>query len=293
MSTMIAAGPLTRISAPLPPPRDFTLLDAATTIPVDGDRWRAGAGLEGWPVGPVYVHDGCTTGTMRIKEGGGEIASAEAVPFTAYLPASCTARSVGPQITEFRARLRQIFEAIEATAAEKVLVGGEGLTQSNGDPIAYLGDANMDTLGSGAVPPTEGLALLEQYIATVGAGMIHVPPATATYWAAAGAIQAKGRQMVTKLGTPVAIGAGYIGAQPDGEAAPGDGEDWAFASGPVAYYRETAARTEAQSYAQALDRSSNTVSLIAERDYLLLWVGRQTTTDESHLQAGVLIDRLA
>ena len=44
-------------------------------------------------------------------------------------------------------------------------------------------------------------------------------------------------------------------------------------------------------YAQAIDRSQNEVVFIAERSYLLSWVGRIDSNDETNIQAGVLIDR--
>jgi hypothetical protein len=286
MSTFVAAGPLTRISAPLPPPRRFTLLDAANLVVPENDRWVAGASIEDYPPGPAYLHDGCSTGTFRAKSEGGDFHNPSVNPFTVYVPAKCTARSIGAVPDRFKDRLELILLALEAAAVEEMLIGGSGFADQ------YVGDANMEILGGGAVDPIEGLALLEDEIASVGAGIIHVAPATATYWAGEGLIEAVRNQMQTKLGTPVAIGAGYRDADPDSGASPAADEEWAFATGPIEILRDQTPRYEASEYSQALDRSSNEVVFIVERDYLLSWVGRSDGSDEAHIQAGVLIDRL-
>lgn len=279
MSTILA----TRLRAPLPQPRAFTLLDAANVINDPEARWTSGAAGVGYPPGPAYLFDPCSTGTYRAKEEGGEIAGASASAFTVYLPITCTARSVGSALREFRESLDQAFAVHEPTAVELMLATGGGIADQ------YLGDANLEVLGGGAVSPLEGLALLEGAI-PYGNGIIHAAPETASAWAAQGYIAARGSQMFTKLGTRVAVGLGYAGVQPDGEAAPGTGEQWAFATGPIDIYRDQAARIEGGSAAEALDRTNNDFTLIEERDYLLLWVGR--ADDDTQVQAGVLIDRI-
>lgn len=284
MSTIIAAGPLTQISAPLPPPRKYTLLDAATLVPPANDRWTAGAGIEGYPPGPAYLFDNCASGTYRAKYEGGPVATPDVLPFTVYLPGVCTARSIGAVPDRYKQRLSLILQAVEATAVEDMLATGGGFADS------FLGDSNMEDLGGAT--PTEGLALLEDYIASVGAGVIHVAPATATYWASLTLIAPVRNVMQTVLGTPVAIGAGYRDVQPVGAAAPAVDKEWAFASGPIEIIRDTAPRIVPGDYAQALDRSSNEVVFLAERDYLLVWVGKQDPSDSTQLQAGVLIDRV-
>jgi hypothetical protein len=282
MSTTIQA---TRLRAPLPQPRAFSLLTAANIVNDPDSRWLAGAAVEAYPPGPAHLFDPCSAGTFRAKEEGGVIPAADAEAFTVYLPISCTARSVGAAIREFRETLDLSFAVYEPTAVEEMLATGGGFADQ------YLGDANLEVLGGGAVTPLEGLNLLEGAI-PFGNGIIHVPPETASYWAAQGYIEALRGQMVTKLGTRVAVGEGYTGVQPDGEAAPGAGEQWAFATGPIDIHRDTEPRIEGGSYAEALDRTSNDLTLIEERDYLLLWVGRQDPSDTTQVQAGVLIDRI-
>jgi hypothetical protein len=279
MSTVLA----TRLRAPLPQPRPFSLLDAANIVVSDNERWTAGVSGVGYPAGPAYLFDPCSAGTYRLKEEGGVIASAEGQAFTVYVPVSCTARSMGSAIEAFRGSLDDAFKVYEPTAVELMLATGGGIADQ------YLGDSNLEVLGGGAVTPLEGLNLLEGAI-TVGNGIIHVPPETASYWAALGYIEPLRGQMVTKLGTRVAVGYGYEGVRPDGEAAPGTDKQWAFATGPIDIYRDTQPRIEGGSAAEALDRSNNDFTLIEERDYLLLWVGR--ADDTTQVQAGVLIDRI-
>jgi hypothetical protein len=288
VSTITSPAGLVPLSAPLPTKRDFTLLDAAQVITPESDRWLGGAWIEGYAPGPAETHDPCSTGTYRAKDETGVIARPMVGAFTVYRKTTCTAVSVGPDPTRFIERLRLIFQTQEPTAVERVFATGDG--HSTLGP--YLADTNLELLAAGAAQtPIEGLALLEDELAAVGgSGMIHVAPATATYWAGEGLIEAARGQMRTKLGTLIAVGAGYRGAYPDGEAAPGAGEEWAFATGPVSITRGEIL-TIPNEYSEALDRSSNDATFLVERNYLISWVGRQDTVDDDHLQAGVLIDR--
>ena len=143
---------------------------------------------------------------------------------------------------------------------------------------------------SAAVTPLRALELLETEIRRNGSGIIHAAPATATAWAAETLITASRGVLRTTLGTPVAVGAGYIGIRPDGEAALNPGEEWAFASGPIEIYRDNEIMAIPGNYAEAIDRSLNDVLFYAERPYLINWIARQSTTDDDHTQAGVLID---
>lgn len=280
MSTTLQAA---RLRAPLPRPRPYSLLDAANIVASATDRWMAGVAGIGYPAGPAYVYEGCATGTYRLKEEGGVIASAEGEAFTVYLPVSCTSRSIASAIDAFRDTLNEAFKVYEPTAVELVLADGGGVVDQ------YLGDSNMELLAAAAVTPLEGLALLEGAI-PYGNGIIHVPPETASVWASEGYIQARGSQMVTKLGTTVAVGFGYQGVRPDGQAAPTASNQWAFASGPIDIYRAAQPIIQGFDPSEGLDRSNNDWNLLEEREYLLLWVGRGD--DTSQVQAGVLIDRI-
>lgn len=285
--TVSASVGLLPLQAPLPTPRKYTLLDVAQLVDPVNDRWLGGAWINGFPPGPAATHDPFSTGTDRIKVEAGVIPNPMAGTFTVYLVGSCTAQSVGPDPTYWTDRLRLAFEAVEAQAVERVLATGDGHATLG----AFLIDANMEELGSGAESPTEALALLEQAIAeaNAGQGVIHATPATATYWASKYLVEPDRNLLRTiACGTPVVVGAGYIGAIPTGTV--GAKQEWAFASGPIAVTRSEI-EIMPTDYAQAIDRTMNDVTFLAERHYLINWVARQDDSDSDHVQAGVLVDR--
>lgn len=286
MSTIIAPAGLVPLNAPIPSPRQFDLLAAATLIDPESPRWLAGAWTGGDPPGPAYTHDPCSAGTNRIKEPAGIIAQQMSGRFTVYLPGFCTAQSIGPNPQFFKDRLELAFKVYERIAVERVMVSGDG----HGTLGPYLGDTNMEDISNGAVSSLRGLELLEEAIAEHGSGIIHAAPATATAWASDSLLAAKGGKMYTVAnGTPVAVGAGYSGVQPEGESAPAADQQWAFASGPIEIYQGDIFHA-ADNWAEALDRSNNDAVFIAERPYLINWIARQDTTDDRATQAGVLID---
>jgi hypothetical protein len=283
MTVLAAPAGLVRVSAPLPIPRQYTLLDAAREVPAANDRWLMGQSSEGYVPGKASVFDHCSTGTDRVKDGANAIPIRHFGAFTVYLVGMCTASSIGPNPTFWTDRLQLAFEAVEAEAVERVFATADG----NPDFGPYLNDANLKILDGTGVSPTEGLAQLEQEIADKGGGgIIHATPAVATFWASEYLISSKNGVMYTMLGTRVAVGAGYI----DVATASGAGEEWAYATGPVEFTRDQDVVIPAD-YSQALDRSNNDVLYIAEREYVLNWVGRSDPSDEHHIQAGVLIDR--
>lgn len=279
--------PAAILSAPLPIPRRFGLLDAATvTLHERGSRWPASAVVEDYPAGDPGVQVAGASGSLDQKSFDATIDEEEVTGFTVYLGVTCT--TVSAKSDAFRRRLQAAFRATEAEEVERMLVSADGTLME-----PYLTDGNMETLGSGAQPVIEGLALLENAIAAVGNGMIHVTPATATALAAATLVQRRSPNVLeTALGTTVVVGAGYIGAFPMGGSAPGTDQEWAFASGLVEVHRDED-EILGPTVGQSMDRSTNDVYLIAERNYLLAWVGRQTSDDTNHVQAGVLIDRSA
>jgi hypothetical protein len=206
--------------------------------------------------------------------------------FSVYLSGFCTAQSVGPQPTFWTDRLRLAFQVYEGAAVERTLATGDGHTTLG----PYLGDPNMEVLGGGVVTPQRALQLLETEIALHGSGIIHAAPATYTAWRAETLVESTRGVMYTTLGTPVAVGAGYIGVVPDGEGALATDQEWAFASGPIQIYRDDTIEIVPDRYSEAIDRSNNDVLFLAERPYLFNWIARQDANDDDHVQAGVLID---
>lgn len=284
--TITAPAGLVPLQAPLPSPRQFDLLAAARINEGLNNRWLGGGWIGGDAPGPAYTHDPCSSGTNRVKAGAGDIPTQMSGRFSVYLSGFCTAASIGPNPTYWTDRLKLVFQVYEGAAVERVLATGDGHTTLG----AYLGDPNMEVLGGGAVSALRALELLETEIARNGTGMIHAAPATVTAWDSANVTENVRNIKRTKLGTPIAVGAGYIGVYPNGQAAPASDQEWAFASGPIEIVRDPDIEVVPDNYAEAIDRSMNDVLFIAERPYLINWIARQDAADDDHVQAGVLID---
>lgn len=286
-SPFVAPAGLVPLQAPLPSPPKYDLLNAATIVEPAGNRWLGGGWIGGDFPGPAHTHDPCSSGTNRVKEEAGAVPQQMAGRFVVYLPGFCTAQSVGPDPTFWTDRLELVFKAYEGAAVERVLVNGDG----HGTLGSYLTDTNMKTLGGGAVGALRALELLENEIAPRGGGIIHATPSVATAWESMSLLEnIRNKKYTEATGTPVAVGPGYLGAFPAGGSAPASDQEWAFASGPIEIDRQAAIETFPLNYSEAIDRSTNDVLYLAERAYLINWIARQDTSDDDHIQAGVLVD---
>ena len=274
--SVMAVGPGRTIDGPLPEAPDHNLL--ATAEEINPDRWVSG-GLVLWPF-PTDLPSGvdpCLEGTFRQKDSGTESDGThpEFPAFTVYQPIICTAF-----LNDFeglKLRAEAVLNATDHLVAEQQLASGTYAT------APYLGDgANNYVVLATGVAPEVGLSYLEQAIGETGkAGMIHADPATAAAWTIGRQLQERGGRLETVArGTPVVVGDGYIGALADGVAA-GVGSSWAFATGPVQYARGELVRLS-DAIAESMDRESNTVVYIAERDLVVAW--------DLELQAAVSID---
>lgn len=288
MSAITVPAGFVSLDVPLPPPPQYDLLAAATLVDPTTNRWLLGGWSLGHPPGPAFTHDPCSQGTFRVKPDPGTLSAQMSGRFQVGLSATCTSQGVGPDAGWLTDALEMAFQVYEGAAVERVLVSGDG----HGSLGQYLGDDNVEFLSGSAEQPLRALELLETAIAEVegvGNGIIHVSPAVATAWISQTLLFPKGKVMRTGLGTAVAVGAGYIGAIPDDEGTPAAGNEWAFASGLMQILRgdiEIVARDRRQS----MDRTLNDDVFIAERPYLINWIGRQDTSDDEHVQAAVLVD---
>lgn len=288
-------GPPVRLDGPLPVAPLYSLLNTVQVLveqerstvpdvllPQEIDRWGNSAQIYPYPIDPGFAWDPCSTGSLGDKEAGTPPPLPVFHAFTAYLPETCTSsRIVSPDY--FTARAELAFAAVESAIYENVLAGG-GPFHATAQP--YLGDGNLVQLAGGAaVSPQEGLALLEDAIGgTHKRGLIHATPATLTAWTFTGpAIDKEGTILQTRVGTPVAVGDGYIGIVPDEASALSPTQAWAFATGPVQIRREPVITLVPEDISQALDRTHNIVTYRAERDVLVDW--------DTVAQYGVLVDR--
>lgn len=166
-----------------------------------------------------------------------------------------------------------------AERAEDVLLAGEeqivertlweGLVGDDGaNPSPSFADLTTgDVLGGSALAAGIGIAALEQRFTelTGSAGVLHVSRFLASYLLTEGVLTTSGTRLTTKLGTPVAAGAGYghingPGSLPDATEYQ---TAWAVISSPVMAYR-----SEVTVY-DNFDPAVNNAVANAERTYLL------------------------
>jgi hypothetical protein len=93
-------------------------------------------------------------------------------------------------------------------------------------------------------------------------------------------VRKQGPLLYTANGNKVAVGAGYPGSGADGSARTSNSAT-IFATGNVFGFRSDV-RIRAPQGAAAMDRSTNTMKMIAERTYVLAW-------DCCHLAANVVL----
>lgn len=258
---------------PVAPPHSL-LNTPGVVVERDAGRWLNGVNVVGYPDDTPSLWEPCSTGTFRVKDEGGPRPQATFDPFVVFIPTTC---SIFGQSADnesgIRAQAEAVLEAVESMGVEQGLVAGV-----DGSDNPFLADSNLDLLGGGAVSATVGLSYLENAIGATGRrGMIHATPAIIAAWQQ-DLLHVDGA-LVTVNGTRVVSGDGYIGVDPTDEAAPGAGQDYAFATGPVEVRLGPLVITE---LAESLDRSDNTVTFRAERYVLATW--------DTALQAGVLVD---
>ncbi len=245
-----------------------------------------GVSLWGYPVALPQDWDPCSTGTNRAKSDDSSIPTPDFAAFTEYLPVTCSAFSIASDPDGFAQKAEIAMDARISFGVERMLaVGGAGPDISTNP---YLTDSSVTVLASGAaVKAIEAFAFLEEAIGATGqGGMIHATPgAAAAYfgaWRDYRPVEGGGEDeflALTPLGTPVAIGGGYIGATPQGHPAAAEGQSWAFATGPVHAFT---ARDTTLNLKEVMDRSQNDVTFRAERQALVYW--------DTDLQVAVLVD---
>lgn len=275
----VTFGPPIILAGPLPQPLSFGLFSAATLVGEASERWGNGANVRPYPPGPASTFDPCSSGTFRDKDIPEQPDGAFFQAFGVYLADQCAGRGIGTD-EALTGRARAAFAAVEQYAVEQEFASG---TLMPANP--YLADGNADVLAAGAaVGLVEALALLELEIGDTGkAGIIHADRGIVAGWSSLGALRVAGQRLETFNGTPVASGGGYRGVAPDGEAAPSSDQGWAFATGPVEIRRSDEIEILPGSIAEALDRTTNLITYLAERNYLVDW--------DTQLQAAVLADR--
>lgn len=275
---VVSAGqPL--VPAPTRTPLSYGLLSVSQT-PIDTN--------EHWRLGVRYEPDACTpdnltfevcpaTGSPEIKLPTDTWTTRAANPVTIYALPIC-----GPvgNWDDYEQRVTRAFTSGEARAIEREFWTGEnGLlphlaadteVSGTGFDSEVVIQTAADVLVTGAVDITEGIALLEEALATCygNEGVLHVPPIAVAHLQARHLVTVDGPRLRSPSGHLVAAGAGYVGSAPDGTG-PTDGVYWLYATGAIFVRR--GALTLTSSKQQALDRERNDVVLVAERTYVVGW----------------------
>ena len=235
------------VEAPPVVPLPYGLFSVAEPRLTTDDHWKVGVQWQSQAcvstAGAVGYCEASERGPLLPETGYCSISQFD--PFFVY--AYNTDPVIGHTLEEHRANTVQRLIASEQRTAEQFL-WSQLVAQSG--PVVSL-----SAFGPGVI-----LGYLEQVLAENygGQGVIHMSRQAATYlWEY---LQTQGGKLVTKLGTPVIAGAGY-----DPISSPID-KFTMYVSGPVVLYRgETDVR------ANAVSRSNNEVSIIAQRDYVLGW----------------------
>jgi hypothetical protein len=201
-----------------------------------------------------------------------------ATPFTVYAQFDCS--PVG--LDRARDKAEEALARGESYQIERAFWTGQAAGTNNiaFPHLAHTGQEIPDAqgillqspvvTGGGAYPITQGLGVLEGLMADClnGQGVVHVPPRVLPKLAGAMAVTARGGTLTTSNGNLIAVGNGYPGTSPLGQAA-ATGEAWIYGTGPVVVYRS---EPQFSRYgAETLDRTENTIRLLAERTALVAW----------------------
>jgi hypothetical protein len=289
-------GPRQIVDAPTFTSSGFGLLSVVQTPGTGTSHWQNGVTWDSYcpeNMGDT-TYDECiaTTGAPEgaVPEPSTKTANVErttrgATPFTAYTRFDCSpVGNADAQRIAINA-LAQVEEwQVEYTFWTGLVDGRElafphlaaDATVLDNDDIILQPTASTAVTGS-PVDVATGLGRLEKALADCygGRGVIHVPvDALPTLVAASLVLPVGGRdvssgqfgrQLQTTAGNLVAVGGGYPGTGPDGTD-PGSVTTWLYATGPVFMYRSD---VQVHPFSSTVDRSNNTVQMIAERTYVL------------------------
>jgi len=242
--------------------------------PESTDRWESGAAWQRLICDPAQGigQQDCddqtpTIGLPKVLDRNGQ-GDDVATPFIIYGHFSCS--PVGYSVA--RAQELAITHLI---AREEARVEQAFWTGDLGNDPHLADDTETVTIGAAAVSVEQGLGALEEFNAkSYGAvGVIHMTRGTALAALGESLLETVGNstRLQTKLGTPVAAGAGYPGTGPTG-GAPVAGKPWLYISPAIFGYRSEIMDSSSVP-GDLFDRSNNELLAIAERRYLLGYDG--------------------
>lgn len=278
----------TDVRAPVVTPLPYGLLSVVQTPTDDVDKrhWRNGIQFQGIPCGRAHTtQDPCpspSAGFLKTPTADG-IPTRGAESFTVYAELVCSAVGYYP---DANARILAHFTNGEERAVSRVfwtgiidspvtgvtyphLAADEDVFSTGMSPVQLQTAAEV--IVTGVVDIVEGIGLLEEALAECfgGVGVIHAPRTAFAHMAANHLVETRGGKAYTPAGTPIAFGPEYPGTSPAGDT-PAFGNVWLYATGPVMMRRDPEVRITSTP-TQALDRTVNTLTMIAERTYNLAW----------------------
>ncbi len=280
------ANPRMYVASPTFIPRPFGLLSALATEIRSGDaHWRNGITYESLCPEAGTTYDDCfaVSGTGAAAPAPGtksptfEHEYRGATPFTVYAEVDCSAPDFW---NDSQGMIERALSRVEEDAVEAAVWTGV----AGGNPVVWphlaadevVTDRSGITLQTAAVTVSggaifsvvEGIGRLEGALGDChrGVGVIHVPAELGAALADANLLVREGPRYRTPNGNVVVLGQGYPGTSPAGTL-PGDSR-WVYATGIPIIYRSDIYVTPPVS---TLDRSSNSVTPIAERTFVVGW----------------------
>jgi hypothetical protein len=261
------------VPAPELTPYSYGLFSAALMPPEEADpHWACGVQYEPYACDKAKgITDDCPPPDPAPEKAADDgVPLVTGSPFVVYDGYLCRLPGRASE-AEIMDRARRALLLGEQRAAEEFYwTGSLGNDPHLADPSAVVLNPVNPPTAADALSPIAGLAALENYLATNygGVGVIHMPRGLAVLLSRDQVLYRDRTRLLTFLGTPVAAGGGYVvNTGPDGSPAP-DGTAWMYATGRVVIRRSDVV-INPDSLAQAFNRSTNEVHILAERTYVI------------------------
>lgn len=258
----------------------YGLWDAAQKPTPDNGHWQQGiTWIERCPDGGT-TYDEClsVTGTGAPPEPSAKADNVDqtfrgATPFTVVAEFDCSPVGLRDAETVASDALARVEQQQVEAAFWTGVAGAQTVVFPHLAADTEVLDAQDIVLQTVASPAVTGadvahaLGELEADLATcyAGQGIIHVPRVALPTLAAWNLVEERDGRLYTAAGNLVVVGGGYTGSGPDGSA-PTAGTAWIYATGAVFGYRGDVQVTSPR---DSIDRSANTMRMIAERTYVL------------------------
>lgn len=248
------------IPTPPAPPRPYGLFDVALGPMPFPEAGAMGGGIQYVPdtcEDDVFVYAMNCPPVSGTKSFSGNEPAISGTPFGVFTSYTCG--SIGYSFAEVEQKVRLRMQLREQRGVERRLWQGVPQGGIGGLPGLF----QSATALSAASCITEALFSLEQALADNGVvgGIIHARPGMSAVMAQAHLLETRGRQLVTRLGTPVVFGQGYNGTGPAGQATTATTE-YMYASGRVLIWGSD---TWVPPIGETMDRSLNQIYTVAER----------------------------